>query len=96
LKIDLDILNPKLKEIILKSLDDLGFYLQALKDNINEKMNDGLKNENKGLLKDDVNFQILNKKGKLSEVEKIEKKKLQRKITRQSNIEEIMVINIKV
>lgn len=33
------------------------------------------KNENKGLLKDDVNFHILSKKGRLSDEEKIEKKK---------------------
>lgn len=86
MNIDLNMINPKLKEIIVKSLEELDFYIQGLKDNINEKMNDILvKNDFKGLLKDDINFHLLSKKGKLSEVEKIEKKKLQRKIKKQSN-----------
>ena len=76
LKIDLNMINPKLKEIIVKSKQELDLYLQGLKFTINDKMKDILqKNSNKGLLKNDVNFYILSKKGKLTEEEKIEKKK---------------------
>ena len=43
----------------------------------------------------DVSFNILNKKGKLSEQDKLEKKRLQRKIKRQSDLDEMYVINSK-
>lgn len=96
MNIDLSRIKPELKEIIIKSLEELDFYLEALKNSLNEEMKNILKkNENKGLIKDDVNFNILSKKGKLSDEEKIEKKKLQRKIIRHNNIEEMFNINSK-
>lgn len=39
-------INPKLKEIIVKSLDRMDFYLEGLKISLNEKMHDILKKIN--------------------------------------------------